>query len=90
MTFKSGNGSHIRFPMGTILCYLCAVQSTQTKAYKFNLTLGYVCKEHTPQNSIKYHIFIVIIIITVVIKLSRSLLTHFARQLFNSIINCRA
>jgi hypothetical protein len=45
MAVKSGNGSHIHFPIGTILCYLCAVQSTQTKGRKFNLTFGSDCKE---------------------------------------------
>jgi hypothetical protein len=45
MAVKSGNGSHIHFPIGTILCYLCAVQSTQTKGRKFNLTFGSDGKE---------------------------------------------
>jgi hypothetical protein len=45
MALKSGNGSHIHFPIGAILCYLCAAQSTQTKGYKFNFTFGSDGKE---------------------------------------------
>jgi hypothetical protein len=87
MAFRSGNGSHIRFPIGTILCYLRAVQSTQTKTYKFNLTLGYVCHEHIHKTESHWHCNHYHQCCHHTVKESAD---PFRRQLFYSIINCRA